>query len=238
MEFRPVDIPESEWSKQPPVHLPPDWDPRQWGWEPVFSTYDPELDRAMEMLVSVGNPPEQTCSIHTYYVPGEPDVGNGRDLHNPVVIMQESGGVSTFRINSAQELQELLTQAEQYGYAEAHDGEWTVHVAPTAAMARDAVEQGHQRRLVRWDLHGTNWFFADTDISLPVDGTAVRPMHPSAALENSQVFRAGQARETPGTATPLRDAAKRILAAVRPKRAPDQDVAGPQQGLSHGGPRW
>ncbi|KOV81814.1 hypothetical protein ADL03_26950 [Nocardia sp. NRRL S-836] len=196
------------------------------------------MDRTLEMLVGVDEPPEQTCSIHAYYASGEPDVGNGRDLHNPVAIVQENGGVYTFRVNSARELEELLTQAEQYGYAEARDGGWTVHVAPTAAMAQDAVEQDHQRHLVRWDLHGTNWFFTDTDIPLPVDGPAVRPLDPSAGLEDNQAFRAGPAREAPGTDGSLRDAAKRILAAVHPKRAPDHDVAVPGQGLSRGGPQW
>lgn len=236
MEFRPVVMPLPEWEKQPPVHLPPGWDPEKWGWEPTFGTHVPDLNQDLEICVRTGNDPSRACFISTYYTPGQPPAGQGHELLNPVIIDQENGERSTFRVNSAEELQELLAQIERHGYAEAHDGGWTVHAAPTTAMANDAVEQDHGRRLVRWDLNNADWVFADTAIPSPVPRAGMHPASPAIAPENNRTSRPG--RETPSTATQLRDAAKRILAVVRPKRAPDQDIAGSRQGLSRGGPQW
>ncbi|RDI35415.1 hypothetical protein DFR72_1011166 [Lentzea flaviverrucosa] len=238
MEFRPVDIPQAEWDKEPPVRLPPGWDPQKWGWEPVFGTHVPDLNQDLEIFVRAGDDPSHGCSVSTYYAPGQPEAGRGHELFNPVIIHQENGDHSAFRVSSVEELQELLTQVEQHGYADAHAGGWTVHAAPTAAMAQDAVEQDHQRRLVRWDLNSADWVFADAAIPAPVPSVAPRPAHQATVPGDNRASRPGPARGTRDTATPLRDAAKAILAAVRPKRAPDHDIAGPRQGLSHGVPRW
>lgn len=238
MEFRPVDIPQAEWDKEPPVRLPPGWDPQEWGWQPAFGTHVPDLNQDMEIFVRTGDDPSHGPSISTYYAPGQPEAGDGHDLFNPVIFHQENGDHSAFRVNSAEELQELLIQVERHGYADVHADGWIVHPAPTAAMAQDAVEQDHQRRLVHWDPNGNYWAFTDFPIPVPVTGSAPQPTRLAEALDNSPVSRTSPAREASSSGTSLRDVAKRILAAVRPKRAPDHDVAPPQQGLSRGGPQW
>lgn len=247
MEFRPVDIPGSEWDKEPPVHLPPDWDPRDWGWGAVYGTYDPESKQAMEFLVRTEDDPDRACWVTTYYEPGEAKVINGhamvthsdqQTLYNPVIIQQENGNSAFFRVTSAEELQELLTQVERHGYAEAQGDGWNVHATPTAAMAKDAVEQGRQRRLVTWDPSGSQWIFTDAAIPVPTPGVAAQSVRPSAAPAAKQVPRTGTAREAPGLAEQIRDAADRLLSVVRRKRPVDPDVPRPQQGPSRGGPRW
>jgi hypothetical protein len=238
MEFRPVDIPQSEWEKLPHVRLPSGWDPQEWGWVPAFGTHDPDANQDLEIFVRTESDPSRACSISTYYTPGRPAAGHGPELVNPVIVEQENGERSAFRVNSVDELQDLLTQVERHGYAEVRAGVWTVHAAPTAVMAQDAVEQDHQRRLVRWDLNRDDWVFADAAIPSPVPRGGPQPALPAVVPEDNRTSRPEPAREMSGTATPLRDAAKRILAAVRPKRASEQDVAGPRQELSRGGPQW
>ncbi|MDX8140547.1 MULTISPECIES: hypothetical protein [Lentzea] len=238
MEFRPVDMPSSEWEEVPPIRIPPGWNPEEWGWQPAFGTYVPDDDKSLELLVRIGEDPTHGWSFVTYNEPGPPDAENGWLLYNPVSVQKNVDDVSDFRVNSVEELQELLTQVQRHGYAEVHADGWTVHAAPTAAMAQDAVEQDHQRRLVHWDVNGNYWAFTDFPIPVPVTGSAPQPTRLAEALDNSPVSRTSPAREASSSGTSLRDVAKRILAAVRPKRGPDHDVAPPQQGLSRGGPQW
>lgn len=238
MEVRPVDMPSSEWDEVPPIHIPPGWNPEEWGWQPAFGTYVPDDDRNLEIFVRTGENPSRAWSFVTHNEPGPPDAENGWLLYNPVTLQKSVGDEHDFRVDSVEELQELLTQVQRHGYAEAHGGGWTVHPAPTAAMAQDAVEQDHQRQLVHWDSNGYYWAFTDFPLPVPVTRSAPQPTRLAEALDNSPVSRTGPAVEASSSGTSLRDAAKRILAAVRPKRAPEHDVAPPQQGLSRGGPQW
>lgn len=238
MEFRPVDMPSPEWDEVLPVRLPADWNPQEWGWEPAFGTYVPEVDRNLEIFVRTGEDPTAAWGFVTYNEPGPADAETGWLLYNPVTVQKSVGDEHDFRVDSVEELQELLTQVQKHGYAKAHDGGWTVHPAPTAAMAQDAVDQDPQRRLVHWDTNGYYWAFTDFPIPVPITNSAPHPTRPVEALVNSPVSRVGPAREEPSSGTSLRDVAKRILAAARPQRAPDRDINPPQQGLSRGGPQW